>query len=1505
MLTRLLPKTIKSRVPNIRGFTTTLGLDVGSTTVKACVVDSESSEIEHFIKPHHGRVSETIRKVVGSIGVEGSLSLVTGRQGRKMVDIPGVTEAVAIEEGLKDLMHDKEKLARLSENKIEKFKGIVSLGGESYIVYKIGGKNNDRIIDTFAGSKCASGTGQFFSQQLGRMDLDSFQLQDHHEEILKSKDVPLATRCSVFMKTDCTHKLNKGEATRYDIVLSLSKVMASKVVDLLTRAQIENGQVLIIGGMLNIPYVIDYIKKAKPEIEFIIPEEGTFFEAFGAAKLALKEGVSLPSKKNLLTPNETEFKRVKPFSHAKNLVNFVKPPKKETPKAGHEYIIGVDGGSTTTKVALIDMETKNIVTSFYGRTLGDPIKALRKCFMELKKDLGPVYDKIKIPLISTTGSSRELLGVFTGTKSVYNEIIAHTVGATFYQKDVDTIFEIGGQDAKYVYLRNRVPIDYAMNEACSAGTGSFLEESCAGDLKIMTPQEIAPIALSAEAPLKFSQHCSAFINTDIRRASQEGAKREDIVAGLVLSIGYNYLERVVGNRRIGDHILMQGGVAKNSAVPMSIASILNKKVTVPPNPELLGAFGVGLLAIEKLEEGLLTLDPNQNYNLDELINRPVSIEGEFKCKSCENDCPIKIIRVGKKKYFFGGRCNKYSNSQQQKTGSAKKKERLRKLKKKKALKSKQTGGSSQNTEVELELVLEGEEQETVDYVKLRSELLFGKHAAKYDDLEKDRTVVAVPAVFSVHFLWPLYSHFFKEIGVEARLVEELDEKGKVRCETDYCFPAEIAHEITETCVKMGDQIDHVFLPHLKKLQSLEKDVHAMFCPLSQGLPYFIKNSFNLKENYVLKPVLNFENSMEKSGDTMIEMAMSKLGISEKKAQRAWDVAVKRQRECTANFHSIGDKIMKKLEDNPPKKPVVVLFGRGYNAFTPTTNMSIPRKFESRETTVIPFDFISPTYGGTDEEIFNNMFWYFGQYNLKIAKKIQKMKNVYACWVTNFSCGPDAFILHYMRWIFNSKPFLVLELDSHVADAGVDTRIEAFLDIITGYNKANFNERPILKEKKWDSVIINKKVYFKDTQNPEREMIPMNGANVTFLFPPIGKLNVDLAASFFCQTQKIDTVSLPEPTNYSLSMARALMSGKECLPALLVLGSILHYFENNPIDKDRLYTVFLPTSYGPCRYGQYGIFYEALFRELGFDNLTMLQLNSYNSYAELGPQFLINGFFAFLMGDFFTDIRNTFRTLAVDRHQAYTVLNSVKKDLIKAMELGKDNAIKQLPSFVKRLKKVPLKMDPKDAPKVYVVGEIYLRRDFFSSEPLLDMLADFGIVCKVEDVSEWLAWVDYTHEYEVKKKLNNIPFWKRAFAPEMREYLKLQAEIMYKNYQHKRFKKILGKTGLLIESPSNRKELMSIADQFGGCELGTEAVPGSCAAATGMKHGFDGATVLYPFACIPGRLTESLYAPYARKMEYPTLCVENDGNPYSPTVVTNIETFAYNVISRFKERTNKN
>ena len=1156
-----------------------LGINVGSSSIKAVMIE-DGKMIWQSVVDHEGNFQGTLKNILKDHNVpQGILTLTTGTEGRYLINTNNVLESICVEETLKRLNY--------------KVDAVVSLGGEISVVYTI--SEDGKIVTSFAGNKCASGTGEFFKQQLGRMDMKLADINTISED---AKVHRMASRCSVFMKSDCTHKLNKGEATKGDIVVSLSDVMANKVSDFLKRARIRSGKVLLTGGVTRNKYIIRFLQEKLPDIEFIIPEQAPYLEAYGAAVLAETSGTPLPDLNDLFKNYAIQYGHYAKLTSAEGRVQYIQPLKGKA-KAGREYILGVDGGSTTTKVALIDMETSEIVASHYGRTHGDPVKAVKLCLIEVKKQLAEQIGdgKINISLVSTTGSSREILGVFLETPGVYNEIIAHAYGTTFFREDIDTIFEIGGQDAKYVSLRNKVPIDYAMNEACSAGTGSFIEESASGDLNITDVREIGKIALNAENPLKFGEHCSAFINSDIRKAIQLGASREDITAGIITSIVSNYLNRVVGNRSIGKRIVLQGGVALNPAIPLAFSMLLGKDIIVPPNPELLGCFGVAIIARQKFEEGFLS---KNSYDIDTMLASEIVYEREFKCQACENLCPIRVLNVNGHKYMFGGRCNKYANMRRKK---------------------------------------EIDPANVFNYIDRRDELLFVECAAPKDSFQKKRTYkIGVPKAFSIYTMWPFYSWMFHSLGIEVFLSEEVDQEGFARTEGQYCFPGEIAHCAVQNIIRLG--ADYIFVPHFRDLESYEDDVHANFCPITQSLPYYIKKAFpEIPDEKFLSPIISFKYGVEKAFESIREMG-DILGIGSREMRDAFDTACKKQQEFWTKYKETGKEGLERAR--AMNQPVIAVLGRPYNAFTRDANMGIPLKFTSRGYSVIPFDMLP----FDDAEIFDNMYWYYGQQDMKASMLVRSEPNIFVTFVTNFSCAPDSFMLHYMKWIMGSKPFLVLELDSHSADAGVDTRVEAFLDIIEGYR---LKIRDI-HEERYDNglrFINNYPEPFYVLNTNTNEKIPVyDNPKVTMLLSNMGRITTEVFAAIL-RNARVNGVAMPVPDTYTLQIARNHMSGKECIPSQLVLGSALTYLASPEYRKDQTYLLFVPTTTGPCRTGQYFVFYENLFKDLKLDNVVVVTLDADNSYSELGTEFVKDAWWGLVIGDYMKDIETTLRTCAED------------------------------------------------------------------------------------------------------------------------------------------------------------------------------------------------------------------------------------------------------------------
>ena len=1401
---------------------TGLGIDIGAASVKACCVQ-DGTIVWSESRPHDGDLPGTLRRILTEHSVmPGIPALITGQEGRRQFRVPDRIAPAAVERAVGLLG--------------ERVEAVVSVGGEDLVVYTL--DSQGRIQNTYAGNKCASGTGEFFAQQLKRMGLGVDVVFD--PALDNSTACSLSSRCSVFMKSDCTHKLNKGEADKNDIVLSLSKVMSRKVVDFLRRARVTEGRVLLSGGATKNPHLVRYLREELPAVTFVVPDQAPWFEAWGVADMAVWEGDPLPALDFLMGDAAVSYPRAPSLALARDRVTFA-PSQRGEIRPGHKYVLGVDGGSTTTKVVLLDMETREIVASHYGRTLGDPVVSLRQCLESVRNQvrsaLGPDAE-VDIRLVATTGSSRELLGVFCETDGVYNEIIAHTVGVTFFDPDIDTIFEIGGQDAKYVNLRNRVPVDYAMNEACSAGTGSFLEESAAGDLDIHKPELIGPAALAATAPLRFGEHCSAFINSDIRKAIQQGATRDDILAGLVLSIVSNYLNRVVGNRRVGKRIVLQGGVAKNPAVPMAFASLLGKDIVVPPDPELMGCFGVALLAMEKNAAGDLEQGA---WTLENLLAREVSHGKTYRCKACENLCPIQILDVEGHKYHFGGRCNRYAN-QRRKTTS----------------------------------------DDSVDWVDKRRELYFERFAADVTTLPDTATVVAVPEAFSVHSLWPLYSNFFHALGVKPRLVSALDEAGIAKCESSYCYPAELAHAVTETARK--SDAEWYFLPQFKAMPSYQEDIHACLCPIMQGVPYYLRTALGLEDSKILRPVLDFTAGFDEGSEPMVDVAV-RLGLSRSQGRKAWAFALERQKACYEEGRRIGAEVVAKAAES--KKPVIALFGRPYNALTSQANMGIPRKFATRGYTVIPFDFMPIS----DEEITENMYWYYGQQNLKAAVQIKNHPNLFMCFVTNFSCAPDSFILHYLRWIHNTKPFLILELDSHTADAGVDTRIEAFLDIVEGYRRADIAEESMMVDPDWQIQLEGKKTCVRN--NLTNEVVDLTDKRVKLLWPSMGQIGTRLLSGI-SKSHGIDSEALPEADVNTAARARAVASGKECIPSLLVLGAFLDWFAKHEIDPERVYVLFMPLTTGPCRTGQYAIFYENLFRELGYRNVLCLSLNSDNSYTELGSDWSTRAFVGVLVSDYLRDIRNTLLALAQDQDTALETMRTIEEEVVEATEAGVDRMWQRFPEWVDRLEAISLKKTLAESRKVLVVGEIFVRRDEYSVSPLTNLLAERGIVTKIAGLGEWIHYLDWDQIRRYKKRLAALPLWKRPLSWEARKLAWQKIEMMWKHRQEVRLLKLLSRSGLVAPADHDMEATMRRSLEFGDPELESEASLSPAVAAIAMESGWDGIAIISPFACLPGRLIEATYGPWSRQRGLPVIAIENDGNAYPPNVVSRIEIFAHNV-----------
>lgn len=1414
-----------------------IGICMGASNIKVVKTkkNSEKLTIDHDLtNPHEGNVKETLKKLLKQIDINKEDNFaVTGRKFKDFVNLPSLSEPEATELAYQML---KEEYGSVD--------AIVSAGGETFMAYEL--DKEGKIADVHSGNKCASGTGEFFLQQIKRMDLS---LEKSLSIAKTDNPYHVSGRCSVFCKSDCTHALNKGE-DKGRIVAGLCSMMADKIMELLSNFHPE--KVMVIGGTSQNNVMIEYLKKRVKEV--IVPMEAEYFEALGASLWSEKNGASL-NKANIYDEETSSFDFLPALDEYKDQVTF-HDIKKDKIKDEDKCILGVDVGSTTTKAVLMRKEDDALLDSVYLRTSGDPVAAARKCYSKLSKN---VKNKdIEIIGLGVTGSGRQIVGLHALTDSIHNEIMAHAKAAVFFDKDVDTIFEIGGQDAKYTYIVNQVPTDYAMNEACSAGTGSFLEEAAKESFNIeMT--EIEEIAMRGKNPPNFNDQCSAFISSDIKSAIQEGIEIEDICAGLVYSICLNYTNRVKGNRPVGNKVFMQGGVCYNKAVPVAMAALTDKEIIVPPEPGLMGAYGEALMVKEHLN---LDLIKRKTFDLKELANREITYHKPFICQggkeNCDRQCEINVMEIEGEKYPFGGACNKYVNL-------------------------------SQDVEYDIE---------KLNLINKRENLVFGKYY-KTPKKENQEGKIGMNRSLTVSSLLPLYSKFFAELGYEIILPEEVREEGVQQETAAFCHPVELSHGYMFDLLK-NYNYDYIFLPHVRGLFVENGAEESMLCPMAQAEPYYLSSVWpKLKEDNVFSPVLSFKNGYMETADKFIEMG-KKLGKTVSESKKAYQKAVANQKDFESNLKEIGKKVLNYLDENPDEK-AVVLFGRPYNAFVSEANMGIPHKFASRGELILSYDMLPME----DKVVSDKMYWSMGQMIMKGAKFVSEHPSLFGAYITNFSCGPDSFLINYFRDENGSKPSLTLELDSHTADAGLNTRIEAFLDVVDSYRKLQ-KEESLLQEKKNKyqkaEVIYSDQVKIKDSSGNEYSL---NDERVKVLIPSMGgKSSRAFAAAFkYCG---IKAETCPPPAKEELKRGRANSTSKECLPLQLTLGSLLRYLEERE-NEDELLVYFMPEASGPCRFGQYNVLINNLLKEKEIEDVALLTLTADNSYAGMGRRFSLRGWQSIIVADVLEDIYSTIITLAENKEKAVEIFENSKERIFDALaNLSWFNLKDVLKEEAEKLSTIRLKKSYKKAKKVALTGEIYVRSDEFSRRFLVEKLAKKGIVTKVAPNNEWLYYVDYLVQNSINK-------------PELGFLQKFKNNI--KSFVQKRFdktiKEIICETGLCEYKITDIDEVIDSAEDAISPELTGEAVLTIGGTIDEVIDDVDGVIIIGPFGCMPHRVAESILnssleeqkkriadEPQSKKVldkfsSLPFLAIEVDGSVFTQVIEARLESFCLQV-----ERVNK-
>ncbi|MBI5640907.1 MAG: CoA protein activase [Nitrospirae bacterium] len=1411
-----------------------IGLDAGSVSVKIVLLDETGGVRYRLYQRHKGQpltvALELLRSVVadGSIfhllphphiteggadgGGEFSLS-VTGSAGRLIADIlriEPVNEVVAFTYATRRLYPE--------------IRTIIELGGEdSKLIFT--GEEGNSAKDFSMNSVCAAGTGSFLDQQAERLRLS---IEEFGELSLRSKNPPrIAGRCSVFAKSDMIH-LQQIATPVEDIVAGLCFAVARNFKGSIARGREMARPVSFQGGVAANSGMIRAFKEVLGLEELFVPAEYALMGAIGAALKDINSGRAQhvdPAKLEAFIHSDRPLEKGHiPLLGSGDLFlerHSVKRQKTEidaisqqSRSSAHpssqktEGYLGVDIGSISTNLVVLDEDCR-LITKRYLMTAGRPIEAVKQGLEEIALELG---DSIEIIGVGTTGSGRYMIADYIGADIVKNEITAQATAAAFIDKDVDTIFEIGGQDSKYISLKNGVIIDFEMNKACAAGTGSFLEEQ-AEKLAISIKGEFEKLAFGSENPCRLGERCTVFMENSLMANLQRGSDREDLLAGLAYSIVQNYINRVVVKRRIGDKIFFQGGVAFNKSVVAAFEKYLGKQITVPPDHDVTGAIGMALIARRHMAER----GPNAETGFKGfgLAKRSYEISS-FECKGCPNICEINRVKIeGEKGHlFYGGRCEKYD-----------------------VRKNKTDNGIPDLFALRDDLLWK-------DHLKYRDSCTLKNNADQPRVRPAKTPRIGIPYIFYFQDFLPFWSTLLWELGFDVEVSPKTDrtivDLGQESVLAETCFPVKTAHGHIRHLIEKG--VDAVFAPSFVDLNRPEDRFEKGFaCPYTQTIPYSARIAF--RGSLLLSPVIDLKRGNEylvaelKRAFRPFGIKTSGIRIAIQKAELAQNAFIREIREK-------GTSVLAGL-----KERALVIAGRAYNSFDRGMNLGIPQKLADLGVLSIPMDFL-PLADADIHEDWPNMYWRAGQKILSAAKIIRSNPLLYAVYIGSFSCGPDSFIMKFFEEEMAGKPYLHLEIDAHTADAGAVTRCEAFLDSIE-------NSRGLIPGTSRDKkgFHLHQAATLKTGQSSRKVFIPLMSDHA-----------FALAAAF--EHCGIEAEVLPESSKEAVDIGKKYVSGKECYPCAVTTGDMVRKIMEPGVVPSRT-AFFMPSGSGPCRFGQYNVFHRLVLKELGLEDVPVLSPNQdehfYRQLGDIGRDFTMRSWKGIIAIELMKKCLHETRPYEIEKGNSDAVYHDYLPRICASIKSRNGNLgglLKKARSDFEHIRKQEGRR-----PLIGIVGEIFVRSNTFSNEDLIKKIEALGGEAYLAPVEEWIYYINHMGIQRVLIKRD----WsgmiklliKRFFQKRVEHGLGSPFEGFLRTLHEADTKELIEKAGPYLHPSFEGEAILSIGKSIDLINRGASglinAMPFGCMPGTIVSGLMRGLSTDFGIAClsIPYDGTESL------------------------------------------------
>jgi predicted CoA-substrate-specific enzyme activase len=1347
-------------------------MDIGSLYLKAVLLqDSGTAILNSYFKPHRGDPAARVREVFEEFGILGRDVLL------------GVTGSNAgLLEGLRQPLDPVRALRAAVLAHMPGTRNIIDVGGCSVTLVRL--DEDGEFVSYTTNPLCAAGTGSFLDEQAERLGVS----YDETHSFSRAHDPPsIATRCAVFAKTDLIHRQQEGYS-KEELWSGLCKGMTNTFMQILLRGGRLDGRAVVTGGVALNDEIMRWLKdKYGDEIERF--PEPVYAQAVGCALCAEKMPLRVPAEIVL----EKKTGRKSSGSRPPLVLRRTKYPDMTVPEEwvddfGTEIRIhrpvradlaahmGIDVGSTSTKITLVD-ENEEVVLDLYRKTSGDPIGATKMLFAGLREIEQKKSASIRILGVATTGSGRKLVGKLVGADLIVNEITAHTTGTLKVDPEIETIFEIGGQDSKYVHLKNGRMSQCNMNYVCAAGTGSFIEEQ-ANKLGFSV-RDVGDLIMGLEAPPS-SERCTVFMEQDLFDLLASGYRKEEALAAVMYSVAQNYLTKVVGKRPVSDDkIFFQGATARNRALVAAFENILGREIVVSPFCHIMGAYGAALLV---KRSGKTVTD----FKGLDLLKRSLSLSYE-RCELCTNHCKITFAQIEgeEEKPSWGYMCGRDPDDRGKKRVPG-----YAPFLKRKAILSRMG-----NVPV-----------------------------------EKPLATLGIPRCLVNFTYLPLWKKFLGELGfkvVISRLTdEEVVREGIESTGADYCYPIKVAHGHISQLLSSGE-VDTVFMPHMiGYIPDKSSYPVGYFCPYVQSFPSVARRTF--RED-ILTPVVDFHWTLKRVVSELYDTMGVRFGISSRSIRSAWKKAVSVQDEFLRALQDEGKKVIEGLRGKG-----IVVVGRPYNTMDEKTSMNIPYKLaEGFDVTVLPIDMVPFEPGGIDRAF--KMFWNYGKVVLNGLKFVRENPDWHCVFLSNFGCGPDSYLLSYAEEIMEDKPTLILELDEHGSDAGYQTRIEAFMDAVAS--------APPKSYRRFDFSIMN-------------ERGDMDGRVVWI--PPMHKFGARLFAAAF-RRYGYNAESLPDETPEVLEVGRSLVRGSECLPTALTIGNFVHKMREIKGDPRR-HALFMATSDGPCRFGQYIVLHRLILDRIGYKDTAIVAPSSYNQYAGLPEAMRPFVWEMILISDILYKIGCKLRPYEGQKGETDRVLETGTQRMEEAVSRG-DEIYGPFEDVLTELGRIEVTGAQK--PLVGIVGEIYVRCNHFSNDNVVRAVEDAGGEAWLAPLSEWFLYTGFMQKWHARHR-GDLKGMFRAYLKD--------------TYLHRREKRMYERARQMVGDrfEPDIESVIDRAARYIPVNFGGEATLTLGRASLFAEQGARMIVNVAPFTCMPGTITTALFNYIQRAMGVPVVNLFFDG-----------------------------